>query len=614
MKMRTFKSQLIKSFALLIIFIGISLSILGFYVLKNDVIKKTQQQVRKDLQTARSVYQDIIYSIENSFVLIGDYNEILKKKDKIGVDYLIYTENFSDLKSDIAINALKQKKGIGGTRIIFQDELLELGTEIILRAQLKIKDTLKATPTQKENLNEAMVLEYAMPVFNKKGSVTGVIYGGKIINGHFELVDRIRNLVFENKLYNGKALGTVTIFQDDVRIATNVLDSQGKRAVGTRVSEEVYGAVVKDRKMWVDRAFVVTDWYLTAYEPIFNVQGDVIGILYVGILEKPFLIRQRQLFGTLLIIIVGAGLLAALLGMLLTATINKPVQKLIKANLQLSKGDLHYRLKNDSSITELQLLHTAFNDMADKLHDRDLSLRKSNEKLAITNKDYLDLVGFVSHELKGILSSLVLNIYNLSKELLGPMNQSQKKTLSSVSRNLDYLNSTVVNFLNLSRIEKDEMALKKTKVCLKKDILDAAVESFNRLAQDKQITISNNVAEDIILHADRDLMIIVANNLVSNALKYGISGGQIQIKAEKNNNEELSVEIYNDGEPIAPMDVDKLFKKFSRLNYSGMSKVKGTGIGLFITKRIIEQHQGRIWVEPRSGGNAFIFSLKTNNK
>jgi len=88
MKLQTFMAKLIESFAAVILFIGIAIMLLGFYVLKNDVIKRTQQQVRKDLQTARSVYQNIIYSIESSFLLLGEYKEILKKKDKIDVDYL----------------------------------------------------------------------------------------------------------------------------------------------------------------------------------------------------------------------------------------------------------------------------------------------------------------------------------------------------------------------------------------------------------------------------------------------------------------------------------------------------------------------------------------------
>ena len=93
MKTRTLRAKLIESFAVVIVFIGIAIMLLGFYVIKTDIIKRTQQQVRKDLQTARSVYQEMIFSIEKSFSLLGEYKEILAKKDKIDVDYLVFTDN-----------------------------------------------------------------------------------------------------------------------------------------------------------------------------------------------------------------------------------------------------------------------------------------------------------------------------------------------------------------------------------------------------------------------------------------------------------------------------------------------------------------------------------------
>ena len=72
-------------------------------------------------------------------------------------------------------------------------------------------------------------------------------------------------------MYKGKDIGTATIFQDDVRISTNVLTEQGTRAIGTRVAEDVYNLVVENGLPWVDRAYVVNDWYITAYEPIRNI-------------------------------------------------------------------------------------------------------------------------------------------------------------------------------------------------------------------------------------------------------------------------------------------------------------------------------------------------------
>lgn len=225
------------------------------------------------------------------------------------------------------------------------------------------------------------------------------------------------------------------------------------------------------------------------------------------------------------------------------------------------------------------------------------------------NKQYLDLIGFVTHELKGILSSVVLNVYNLQNGLLGDLNPAQKKTLKSVSRNLDYLTSTVRNFLNFSRIEKDELFLNKIRCFLKNDIVDESIDSYSQAAADQNIKIINKVSSSLELEADSGLLQIAFNNLLSNAIKYGKEGSKIIVSSQASGGE-VVVEIYNQGEPIDSVDVDKLFKKFSRLNYRGTEKIKGTGIGLYITKEIIDKHHGSVWVEPKKEGNSFKFKLK----
>jgi signal transduction histidine kinase len=109
--------------------------------------------------------------------------------------------------------------------------------------------------------------------------------------------------------------------------------------------------------------------------------------------------------------------------------------------------------------------------------------------------------------------------------------------------------------------------------------------------------------------ADTDLMMVVANNLLTNAIKYGTEGGEIRIDARVFDNK-IEVEVYNDSEPISEEDKGKLFKKFSRLNNESTRKVKGTGLGLYITSQIIESHGGNIRVEPREKGNSFIFIIE----
>jgi len=482
-----------------------------------------------------------------------------------------------------------------------------MGQGLYDRSLIKIRSTPKARPTDRTVVDSALAIEYAMPLVNGKGNVAGVLYGGKVLNRDFDLVDRIHGLIFENKSYDGKPIGTVTIFLDDVRIATNVLDSEGKRAIGTRVSDKVYRKVIVEGKPWVDRAFVVTDWYLTAYEPIRDFSGKIIGILYAGRLEKPFVDLKRSILGVLIVIVIIASAVALLVSFVLAAAITRPVTAMLKATRVISGGNLHQKLKTDSAVTELNELAASFNDMAQRLSERERSLQVSNEQLAALNKTYLDLVGFVAHELKGILASTILNAYSVRDGFLGMVNFKQRKALDSITRNLDYFESTVKNFLNLSRMEKGELTVTKTERQLREDIFDLSVDAFAKQASEKEIRIENNIQPALKCMCDVSLMQIVANNLVGNAVKYGAAGGRIVLSAQVSNGM-LRVEVYNDGRVIQPSEKEKLFKKFSRLTPKG-ERTHGTGLGLYITKEIVEKHGGRIWVEPREKGNAFIFEI-----
>jgi two-component system NtrC family sensor kinase len=109
-----------------------------------------------------------------------------------------------------------------------------------------------------------------------------------LLNRNFEIVDKVVQTVFRDRVYRGRGVGTATIFQDDVRISTNVLDAGGARAVTTRVSAEVADAVLGQGQTWRDRAFVVNDWYLSAYAPIVDSRRRTVGMLYVGLLEQPY--------------------------------------------------------------------------------------------------------------------------------------------------------------------------------------------------------------------------------------------------------------------------------------------------------------------------------------
>lgn len=612
MRTRTLKNQVLASFAIVIAVLGVCTFGLGYYVVKTDIFERIQGEVERSLDSAWTFYDEEIRRIGMTLE-VADLNEevpLLREKMRLHYFYRIPVDHALGHPSEIVNRAARRGESLGGTRLIDSAELSGMRDEIRRRAHIEIAPTSKARPTQKTSVDSAMAKEYAMPLKNASGTVVEVVFGGRIINQDYEFVDRIRHLVFGDATYNELPIGTVTIFLDDVRISTNVLNETGQRAIGTRVSEAVYREVVEQGRQWRDRAMVVGHWYKASYEPIYNIDGNIIGILYVGILEEPFQHKAAQVLLVFLAVILAASIIAFILAFILAGSVSRPLTVMLDGTQKLSRGDLgHLIMPPHSTIDEMHRLAHAFNEMSVRLEEREVRLQENHQKLNELNKSYLDLLGFVAHELKGLLASAIMNAYSLRDGFLGMINFKQKRAVDSICRNLDYLSATVVKFLNLSRIERDNLEINKTRFKLWGDVFGHSVQTFSKLIGDRHMKVVNEMDPELTVAADQDLMMIVANNLVSNAAKYGAEGGRIILRA-RDEGQMITVEVYNDGRPISPENQTMLFKKFSRLDVPEKKKVKGTGLGLYITRQIVESHGGRIDVEAKDNGNSFIFQMR----
>jgi two-component system NtrC family sensor kinase len=159
------------------------------------------------------------------------------------------------------------------------------------RARTPLIVTRNAQPTQRSEEVRGMVMHAAAPLASttrEGGASTGVLVGGLLLNKNLDIVDRINEIVYPEGSLPLGSVGTATLFLDDVRIATNVRLFEGVRAIGTRVSAAVRHTALDLGRTWLDRAFVVNDWYVSAYEPIADSRGKRVGMLYVGYLEEPF--------------------------------------------------------------------------------------------------------------------------------------------------------------------------------------------------------------------------------------------------------------------------------------------------------------------------------------
>jgi two-component system NtrC family sensor kinase len=607
------KTRLLGSFIGVILVLAGMIALLGYYVIQREIVGRVDAEVGRALDAARSSYRGEIDRIGEGFRLVEilGQTDVQRLRPRLNVHYLVRVErpDVNAMQSEIVRSAIDKGRPVGGTRIIGAEELAAIEPNLAEGRLIEIKDTLMARPSAVKRLDAVMAKEYAVPVLDADGRVTAVVYGGRIINRDFEFVDRIRSLVFGNDNYKSKPVGTVTVFQGDVRIATNVVNESGQRAVGTRVSAQVYKAVVEEGRIWRDRAFVVTDWYRTAYEPIHDVDGHIIGILYVGMLEQPFKDMAANILWLFLMIVGGATLLGVVLSLVLAVSISKPLTEVVRGTECLASGDWGYKVSVNTSVKDVNSLAEAFNAMSVGLKEREESLRISNDKLVAANKSYVDLLGFVAHELKGILASAVMNVYSVRDGYLGMINFKQQKAVDSIARNLDYLTGVVQKFLSLGRIERGELSLHKTPVLLGKDVFDVSLDALASMASRKRLAITYHLDPAVKVSADADLMRIVANNLITNAIKYTPEGGRVTVSSSQED-DRVQVEVFNESTPMSDADRARLFKKFSRLDNDQTKKVKGTGLGLYITKQIVEAHGGRIWAEPRETGNAFLFQIE----
>jgi two-component system NtrC family sensor kinase len=324
MKIST-KTQLALAFLAVACFIGVVTSIIVNSVITNQIIFEAQERVKEDLNTARWVYDSKIRDIDRT-IRWTSIRHVLKKAIKErnvspirvelsglmveeGLDFLTLVDrkgtvifrfnnppvSGDSLIQDPFIRKALDKKVAMGTQVLPGEELSKEGETLSKKAILQLVPTPKAKPTEKVEETSGMVLKSAHPIIDFSGEVLGVLTGGVLLSRNYEIVDLIKNIVFKNAKYRGKEIGTATIFMGDLRISTNVMNKEGKRAIGTRVSAEVNEEVLGKGLPWIQRAFVVDDWYITAYEPIRDIQDKIVGILYVGMLESKYAMMKERI-------------------------------------------------------------------------------------------------------------------------------------------------------------------------------------------------------------------------------------------------------------------------------------------------------------------------------
>jgi two-component system NtrC family sensor kinase len=627
-------TRLILSFLLIIAMVSLIFSIVGIRLIGDRIVAEAQENVRQDLNSAREIYLSkltqtsavIRYTADRFFLRDGllsrNYeqvaNELSTVKDREGLDILSVTNetgvvllrsnNVSasgDNRSgdELIMEVIRNHTPIAATSIIPVAELEMESKHLADQACCKLIDTPLARVTKETEETDGMMLKAAAPIMDDEDNLIGVLYGGILLNRNYAIVDKIKETVFEDLKYQGKDIGTATIFQDDVRISTNVRNDDGLRALGTRVSEEVYRQVVERGEPWIERAYVVNDWYISAYEPIRNVHDEIIGILYVGLLEQKYVDIQRQTILAFMGITLLGVIISIILAYLLSQRFSVPIREMAIASKEIAGGNLDTVVEVTSK-DELGDLAEAFNTMAAGLKQRDKQLREFTQS-KIMESERLALIGQlaanVAHELNNPLQGIV-TYSNLLLERMSNENSSTS-SIQKIATQANRCRDIIRGLLDFSRQRKPDKT-----ICDINSVMEECVAFLENQAIFHNIKITKAFAENLPkIVVDPSQMQQVFINIIVNAAEAIEDQGSLSIETRLLRGEDqIEIEIKDTGEGIPEENLDKLFDPFFTTKEVG----HGTGLGLAISYGIIKEHKGKIFVETEvDKGTTFFIHL-----
>ncbi len=332
--------------------------------------------------------------------------------------------------------------------------------------------------------------------------------------------------------------------------------------------------------------------------------------LQLGIVVK---IDFDEIFGPLyhirnLVLIFGSITFVFVLGIIvyISKTISRPIQKLQEGVKIVGSGNLDYKVSNNKH-DEIGDLSRAFDQMVEHLKESTTSIERLNEEVEQRKSAEEVKAGFfsmVAHELRGPIAPIRDGITLILDGEAGEINAEQKRFLGISLQNTNRLLVVINDILDFQGIESGKLKYNISDNDIN-SVLLTTVEMYQQMIRKKKLQLDLDLAENLpAAPFDKNRIIQVIGNLLSNAIKF-TEQGRLSIKSSLQG-QNLQIEISDSGEGIAKEDIAKLFQTFVRLNV----KVHGTGLGLTICKKIIEDHRGEIWVESIEGeGSSFFFTL-----
>ena len=619
---------------------GLITSVVGIRIINSNTNDLLNREIKQNISTARLIYEyqleklitqlqilSLKFPLQKAFLnndieLHEALGAILKDGIRTsgnmpGLDMLSITDTSgkvlysssnpgtygnSLLWDPVAKRCLNDRKPVSGTILMPFESVQKENPRLVNRIKIPLVSTPHSINYPYSVLKDGLVLRAAFPIFDGNNNLLGALVGGVLINRDFSIVDQISETLYHHELYKGKDLGYATLFLGGVRVSTNVMTAEAKRAVGTIVSEEVYNRVIKTGNEWTGRrAFVVDNWYFSTYIPIRDPNNNIIGMIYTGILEEKFMDQQHRTIVIFLGITIAGVLIAFFLSYTIGHSIVKRMRILKAAAEAIGSGNLTFQVQSDNA-SGFNMLEEAINNMAKSLKERDERLQKAF--IQITKAERLAAIGHmaagVAHEINNPLGGILLFSSLILEDLsqTDPIRSNVEKIIYQTNR----CKGIVQELLNFSRAPQTEMVpLDINRIIMTTLDLVKVQPVFN------EIEIINDLGKNLPeIYGDRLRLEEVFINIFANAADAMKGTGRLTIRTKYTDNAFIRIWIADTGYGIDKLHLSHIFEPFFTTKDPG----QGTGLGLSIVYSIIKNHNGIIEVESEQGtGTIFAITL-----
>lgn len=550
--------------------------------------------------------------------------------------------NLGTLPHRLAAGLPGQSAWVSGQLMLLSaQDLAQLAPQLTDRTGVALVPTPNATPTERTHEERAMVATAVMTVRDLQSRPLAILTAGVLLNQNLGFIDHINRVVYPEGSLPFGSQGTATLFLDDVRITTNVRLFQNQRAIGTRVSREVRDTVLGQGQTWLDRAFVVNDWYVSAYEPLLDADEQRIGMLYVGYLERPFRLVRYAMLGVMALIFLAVMALATVLSVRWARSIFQPVERMNQTMQRVEDGQATARVGPLHARDELGALASHLDHLLDVVADKTAALERwgqeldrrvtertaelaasheslrraqqqlvKSEKLAVMGQ----LAASVAHEVNNPIAVMQGNL-DLMRETLGAAAEPVKTEMKLLDEQVERIRLIVQQLLQHARPEEYAGYVESLDV---NDSLRACLVLVNhRLASARiRVVLELNASTPVAFNRQELQQVII--NLLINAANAMPDGGVLTLRSRDgwvtsgdsqgtppapSKPWGALIEVLDTGPGLSAATLDRLFQPFFT------TRPEGNGLGLWISLGLVERYGGKLEAANRPGETGALFTV-----